>query len=384
MAISVKLRHKAITGGRQSLYLDFYPAIKLESTGKETRRQFLDLFIYDKPKTPVEKAHNKEVIIQADRIRSNKENELKKPEIYSGEEQEKLRLKEQGNQSFTEYFQTLSNKRSGQSKVIWDSVLMHLQNFHKGELKFNDVTETLCNDFKEYLLTAKIAKSGRATLANNSALVYFSKFKAVLRQAYKDRFISLDLNANIDAVKEEETRRSVLTIDEVNALIQTECSSPAMKKAAIFSTYTGLRFSDIQKLTWGEIEEVAQDEFVINFKQKKTRGIETLPISKDALQFVEPRRGNNDRVIEGLLYSAYYNKILAKWIGLAGITKDITFHSFRHTFATLHLFLGTDIYTVSKMLGHRDIKTTQIYAKIVDETKRVAANRIQLKIDNWK
>jgi len=57
------------------------------------------------------------------------------------------------------------------------------------------------------------------------------------------------------------------------------------------------------------------------------------------------------------------------------VTKDITSHCFRHTFATLQLSKGTDIYTVSKMLGHRELKTTQIYAKIIDQTKREAADK---------
>ena len=86
----------------------------------------------------------------------------------------------------------------------------------------------------------------------------------------------------------------------------------------------------------------------------------------------------DEPVFEGLKYSAYHNKHLFQWIGAAGITKNITFHSFRHTYATLQLFHGTDIYTVSKMLGHKDLKTTQIYAKIVDDTKRKAANKIKL------
>ena len=89
--------------------------------------------------------------------------------------------------------------------------------------------------------------------------------------------------------------------------------------------------------------------------------------------------GNPDEnVFLGLKYSAYNNKHLAQWIGAAGITKNITFHCFRHTFATLQLYNGTDIYTVSKMLGHKDLKTTQIYAKIVDEAKRTAADKIKL------
>ena len=83
-------------------------------------------------------------------------------------------------------------------------------------------------------------------------------------------------------------------------------------------------------------------------------------------------------VYEGLIYSAYLNVHLKQWILRAGITKDITFHCFRHTFATLQLSHGTDIYTVSKMLGHRELKTTQIYAKIINQTYREAADKIKL------
>ena len=83
-------------------------------------------------------------------------------------------------------------------------------------------------------------------------------------------------------------------------------------------------------------------------------------------------------MFEGLKYSAYLNKLLRNWIQSAGITKHITFHCFRHTYATLQLFNGTDIYTVSKMLGHKDLKTTQVYIKIVDAAKREATNRITI------
>ena len=104
-----------------------------------------------------------------------------------------------------------------------------------------------------------------------------------------------------------------------------------------------------------------------------------LPISKQAFSLLGERGNPNDKVFEGLTYSAYTNKHLFQWIGSAGITKDITFHCFRHTFAILQLDKGTDIYTVSKMLGHKDLKTTQIYAKVLDKNKRKASERIKLK-----
>jgi len=88
-------------------------------------------------------------------------------------------------------------------------------------------------------------------------------------------------------------------------------------------------------------------------------------------------RGKPDeRVFIGLKYSSYSNVELSRWMLKAGITKQITFHCARHTFAVLQLTLGTEIYTLSKMLGHSELKTTQIYAKIVDEKIKEGMNKI--------
>ena len=103
-----------------------------------------------------------------------------------------------------------------------------------------------------------------------------------------------------------------------------------------------------------------------------------LPISEQAYQLLGERKGPTEKVFEDLVYSERLNMRLKYWVLKAGITKDITFHCFRHTYATLQLSLGTDIYTVSKMLGHRDLRTTQVYARIVDKKKQEAANKIKL------
>jgi site-specific recombinase XerD len=87
-----------------------------------------------------------------------------------------------------------------------------------------------------------------------------------------------------------------------------------------------------------------------------------------------------ERVFKGLKYSAWHNIKLQQWVMRAGISKTITFHCARHTYATLQLTLGTDIYTVSKLLGHKDLKTTQVYAKIIDDKKKEAANKIVLNL----
>lgn len=378
MATKVKLRQKAISGNRQSLYLDFYPAIPHPETGEPTRREFLGLYLFDKAKNPIDKQHNKETLQLAEQIRQKKENHLNKPEIYTGYELEQKRIKELGEQNFVAYFKTLADKRKASNHDNWVSAYNYLETFTKGNLKFADLNEKFCNEFKEYLLTTKSNKSSKTTLAQNSAVSYFNKLKATLKQAYKDGYLTTDLNAKIEPIKQAETRRNFLTIEELNSLVKTECNNPLLKRAALFSALTGLRFSDIKNLVWGELEYIEGNGYFIQFKQQKTKGVEMMPISEQAYSLLGERKEPTDKVFEGLTYSAYENKHLYQWIGAAGITKDITFHCFRHTFATLQLSKGTDIYTVSKMLGHRELKTTQIYAKIIDQTKREAADKIQL------
>lgn len=386
MATKVSLRQKKIAKGRKSLYLDFYPPIPHPETGEPTRREFLGLYIFEKPKNPIDKQHNTETLKIGESIRQKRANFLNKPEIYSQYEAERLRLKELGEQCFVEYFKKLAHKRKASNHDNWVSALKYLESFTNGSLKFADLNQKFLEDFKEYLLTTKSNKSNKATLSQNSAVSYFNKVKATLKQAYKDGILQTDLNAKVKPIKAAETRREYLTLEELNKLVRTDCNNPLLKRAALFSALTGLRFSDIEKMIWRELEYIDGQGYFLNFSQKKTKGVEVLPISEQAYSFTNgtdnPKDMPQDKpVFEGLKYSAFNNKHLFQWIGAAGITKDITFHCFRHTFATLQLFSGTDIYTVSKMLGHKDLKTTQVYAKIVDEAKRKAANKIKLDLN---
>ena len=383
MATKVKLRDKKISNGRKSLYLDFYPAIPHPKTGEPTRREFLGLYLFEKPKTPIDKQHNTETLKIGESIRQQRENFLNKPEIYSQYEKEQLKKQELEQLCFVEYFEKLANKRKASNHDNWVSALKYLKTFTNKSLKFIDLNEKFLEDFKEYLLTTKSNKSNKSTLSQNSAVSYFNKVKATLKQAYKEGILQTDLNAKVSPIRTEETRREYLTIEELNSLVETDCNNPLMKRSALFSALTGLRFSDIQKMIWSELEYIKGQGYFLKFSQQKTKGVEDLPISEQAYSFTNgktnPKEMPQDKpVFSGLKYSAYHNKHLFQWIGAAGITKDITFHCFRHTYATLQLFNGTDIYTVSKMLGHKELKTTLIYAKIVDKAKRKATNKIKL------
>lgn len=369
----VKLRQKQISGGRQSLYLDFYPPIPHPETGKPTRREFLSLFLFEKPKTTFDKEHNKDTFALAENIRA-------KRQISIQNEQYGFLSTQKNAINFITYFKEQAAKRSLSNQKSWQSAAYHLDNFFKGHIKVADLNEKVCIEYREYLLKAPNSRSTEQTISRNSALTYFTKFKSVLLRAYKDGLLQVDLSSRVDSVKRAETHREYLTLEELQTLAKTECALPILKQAALFSALTGLRFSDIQKLTWGEVQYSNSQGYYLQFRQKKTAGVETLPISNQAVQILGKRGETLEVVFKGLIYSNQWNLKLKHWVLKAGITKDITFHCFRHTYATLQLTLGTDIYTVSKMLGHRDLRTTQVYAKVVDKAKREAADKIKLEL----
>lgn len=380
MITKVTLRQKPISKGRKSLYLDFYPAIILPETGNKTRREFLRLYISVKPYTSIQKQYNKQTLLLAEQIRQKRDNELNKPEVYTAFEQQQLAAKEKGALSFIEYYEAIMDKRKGKNYDVWFSALYYLKNFTNGNLRFADVTEKFCNDYRYFLLNAQSRRSNKTTISQNTAHSYFNKFKATLKQAYKDDILSLDLNGRIEAIKQADTNRVFLSLEELNKLANTICISPLLKTASLFSALTGLRFSDVQKLKWSEVVYINGKGHFIHFQQKKTKGREYLPIAEQAYNLMGEPKEPNTKVFEGLQYSAHQNSQLLKWAISAGIQKPLTFHCFRHTYATLQLRNGTDIYTISKMLGHKDLKTTQIYAKVVDQTKREATEKIKLDI----
>ena len=378
MAVKVTLREKPISKNRKSLYLDFYPAVYNHKKGKETRREFLGMYVYDKPKNHTEKNHNRDKRLIAQGIRQIKENELNKPEIYSDYEKEKLLEKELSNGSFIEYFNSLAEQKSGANYDSWMSAKNYLIKFTDGKLKFSEIDEKYLESFKQFLLTTQSHRSTKSKLSQNSAASYFNKVKTALRKAFEDGFIKVDYKSKVKSIKEKESRREHLTIDELRQLMKTPCNNPLYKRAAMFSALTGLRISDIKNLTWGDVQKDGAT-YTLKFRQQKTEGIETHPLSTEAYEFMGEPMDKDSKVFEGLKNTAYENRHLYQWIGASGITRHITFHCFRHTYATLQLSQGTDIYTVSKLLGHKNLKTTQIYAKVMDQAKRAAANKISLK-----
>ena len=172
--------------------------------------------------------------------------------------------------------------------------------------------------------------------------------------------------------------REFLTIEEVKQLMATPCRYDIVKRAFLFSCFTGLRYSDIKSLLWSEIRKAADGRTLfLEHPQVKTRKIVTVPLSEEALKWMPKQQKDKELVFHQLqITSTTVEVILGEWMKEAGIEKHITYHCSRHTAATMLLTLGADLYTVSKMLGHSSIKMTEVYAKIVDKKKLETVNLV--------
>ncbi|WP_259300101.1 site-specific integrase [Bacteroides xylanisolvens] len=172
--------------------------------------------------------------------------------------------------------------------------------------------------------------------------------------------------------------REFLTIEEVKRVMNTPCRYEIVKKAFLFSCFTGLRYSDMKALNWSEIHSAADGKTeYIDHVQIKTKDRVTIPLSEEAKRWMPERIEGMDNIFHQLkITHTTVEVVLKEWMETAGIQKHITYHCSRHTAATMLLTLGASIYVVSKILGHKSIKMTEVYAKIVDKKKLETVNLV--------
>lgn len=371
--MEIKIRQKPQRStGKTSLVLEYYYGYTRDDEGRiKHRRKFetLEYYLYTDPKNKSERDHNKVNLEMAEKVKA-------KRLLAEQNEQYGFAVKYKIRTNLVEYIkgQIEQRKESPGNCGNWDSALKHLVAYAGTNTTFEMVDKKFVEGFKTYLAKQAKTKSNTA-LSTNSQSSYFLKLKAALNQAVEDGIIPHSPAMSVKPAHVEDVHREYLTFDELQRLAKTECPYPVLKDAFLFSCLTGMRWSDINKLTWAEVQEFDGGTRIV-FRQKKTKGLEYLDITDQAVRYMGQRGKPDERVFTGLKYSAWHNLALREWCLKAGITKHITFHCGRHTFAVLQLSLGTEIYTVSKLLGHRELKTTQVYAQIMDAKKREAVNRI--------
>ena len=327
---------------------------------------------------------DKEACRYAEKVRALRQQEYDTAVVYSDREQEMIAQNERGEQAFIAYFNSIIYKchpNSSDSIIVnWTRVGKLLSIYSKGKpIPFKTISAKLLEDIKLFMLSAPQGGNKGGTLSQNSAATYFSIVKAGLHRAFIDEYLTVDIAAKVKGIPDVKVKRETLTLEEAETLAKTPCENEVLKRAFFFAVLTGIRLCDIHDLTWGEITQTGSG-WRVDFTQRKTHVVDYLPINEQAYSLCGERREPNQRVFEGLTGSSWISRPLKKWIEASGIKKHITFHCSRHTFATLQLERDTDIYTIKGMLGHTNVKTTQIYAHIVDKRKRNAADVIH--IDN--
>lgn len=335
---TVTIRQRSTSEGRQSLYLDIY-------SGGRRKTESLGLFLVG------EKRKDRETIRMAEAIRSKR--------LLEAEASSDITCL-----TISQAFEDAIKTKSPQSAKMYLYSMRHILNVLPPDKRVSEITKSDCERVIESLACSDLSR--------NTASVYFTEFSAVLNRCVRDGVIASNPCRMSGGIRKTQTERTYLTVDELRTVINHDWMDGEIKRQFVFSCLTGLRYSDIQKLEWSE---VSSDCSRLTFRQKKTGVMEYLDINRQASDLLGER--SIGRVFAGRKASAMDYHI-DRECRRAGIDKHITFHSARHTFATMMLTLGVDIYTVSKLLGHSDISTTQIYAKIIDSKKKEAVSKIPI------
>jgi len=261
----------------------------------------------------------------------------------------------------------------------------HLHKFLKlhgwMNMKLSEFNKKLLERFEHYLLTTSNEQLGRPMNGNTSS-TYIRKIKAAINVAIRKDLLQTNPFAGFKMQSFRQANKIFLTAEEIELLKRHDLggnlSLQRVKDIFLFSCYTGLRHSDVVQLQSSMIKQDADGLYWISLVQQKTGDVVDIPMLDYAaniyMKYEDYRKANNGKVFP-VLTNQKVNAALKVISNLTGINKNISFHSGRHTFATLSLELGVDIKTVSGLLGHTSIKSTEIYAKL---TRKKKADAIKL------
>ena len=363
----VRLREKELANGVRSLYLDIYV------NGKRSY-EFLKLYLI--PETnPQAKVQNENTMRAANTIKLNRILEItnNKAGLKNTSIRAKILLKD-----WMETFrQAQEQKGVKDQKLIHNTV--HALTAYNINVAMRDVNRDYIIGLTNFLRNDYRSPRGKK-LKDYSVINYLGCLRNALNMAVREDVIAdnpiMKLSAQ-DKVKAPESQREDLTVEEDQQLEATDSPYPHIKQAFLFACYTGLRCSDVRSITWGKIVKDGE-KYRLHTVMFKTKRPFYIPLSKKAMQWM-PERGDktdDDLIFENIPVQVNTKLYLQPWLDKAGITKPITFHCSRHTFGTMMLTLGADIYTTSKLMGHTKVEVTQIYAKIINKKKDDAVSLI--------
>lgn len=362
----IKLRRKKLANGNTSLFLDVY-------IDGQRRKEYLKLYLIPE-KSSVAKEQNVKTLEIAETIRAERIINLQanKSEFFQKENKTL-------NTPFVKYMEKEVEKMKGirtQNYIRRYTTSVNWVRKFDNKTALKDIDKRWVQRYLKFLSITP-GKYGKI-LNQNTIHEYLIYIANVLNNAVREGLINSNPTKSLnvaDRPKKYESKREFLTAEEIKKLI--DVPSPGkynnIRSAFLFSCFSGLRYSDIQQLKWEHIKEY-KEGVVIEKKLQKTQNMLNLPLGKRAVSFLPERKGDKEMVFKLPKSMATVEMYIKLWSEFAKIDKHVTFHTARHTFAVSILTCGGDIYTLSKLLGHKKITTTQIYADILEETKKNTMN----------
>ena len=362
----VRIRTKELAHGRHSIYLDIY------RNGQRTY-EFLRLYLIP-PTDSTSRQQNRVTMRAASVIKTRRAMELTNAEAGIRQLHKNVTLGD-----WMVAYRDGQARRGRRSIPQLNRTIALLARYGGWHMPLSAVDREFGIGFIHYL-TDEYRTAADRPVAKVTALNYYRGLCSALNAAVRDGAITDNPLGRIEGcnkIKVPDSRREYLTIDELKRLISTPCKSHAVKRAYLFSCFCGLRISDIETLCRGNIEE-EQGYSRLCINMRKTGAPLYLPLSLQAIRWMPADYGSFEpgRRLFDLPSRTYGNRVLKQWALTAGVNKRVTYHTARHTFATMMLTLGADLYTISKLLGHSEVSTTQIYARIINKKKTDAVNLV--------
>lgn len=369
----VRIREKGLNDGNVSLYLDMYYR-------GERRKEGLKLYLVPEVNAAA-RQQNENTRKLAEQIKAQRILDIQQQGLVNWEDIKKSKMtlsawvEEYTAEECGLSPASMRSKRNAQARV--EEYLLYIG---KPDFALADVDKDFCKGFIAFLKTCTF-NNGKKTLSSTTCRIFMNRLAAALNKAVREGLIDRNpfkLLETKEKPQKQNAIREFLTIEELRTLIATPCRYEIVKKAFLFSCFTGLRYSDMLTLKWSEMHKAADGKTLyIEHEQVKTKNRVTIPLSDEARKWLPRRTKDVDTVFHQLrITSTTVEVVLDEWMQEAGIQKHITYHCSRHTAATLLLTLGADLYTVSKILGHKSIRMTEIYAKIVDKKKIETMNLV--------
>lgn len=355
----VRLRFNKLKNGNTSIYLDIY---------HDGRRSYQFLKLYLVPEDGVAaKIQNANTMAKANAIKAERILELTNKLAGITDRSYKAKM------LFTDWMRIYRDKVAEHSSTATvktvERVISEVEKYN-GEVTLAEVDRDYILGFIEWLENRESYSADDRKLAKGSVKAYAIYIRAALNYAVRENLLRTSPFRGIkkNMLSGTEAKREYLTVEEVKRLIATPCRNRELKAAFLFSCFCGLRISDLESLCWKHIIK-NNGKWQVEITQFKT-GIQLyLPLNMNARKWLPKQSGATPDTPVFPKLNRGYKTVLCDWVEKAGIYKHVCFHTSRHTFATLALTAGVDIYTTSQLLGHTTIRHTQRYAKIINSKK---------------